>query len=130
MSAGIVTNVLFYGLQKSAIFGVPKQILRDTGTELFTSNKTGTNRIPSIGPPVGDCDSLRGLRATPLPTRLQQTCAISVCLGVTVARKNKQMSHTVIIRFLTGVGSNGLELRDLVRHGRRQGALLYRRQGT
>jgi len=40
------------------------------------------------------------------------------------------MSHTIIIRFLTGVGSNGLELRGLVRHSSRQGALLYRRQGT
>ena len=40
------------------------------------------------------------------------------------------MSHMIIIRFLTGVGSNGMELRDLVRHGRRQGALLYRRQAN
>lgn len=57
------------------------------------------------------------------------TRAIGVCLGVTDASRNRQMSHMMIIRFLTGVGSNGLELRDLVRHSRRQGALLYRRQG-
>jgi len=36
------------------------------------------------------------------------------------------MSHTIIIKFLTGVGSNGLELRDSVRHSRRQGAVLCR----
>ena len=39
------------------------------------------------------------------------------------------MSHTIIISLLTSVGSNGLELRGLVRYSRSQGALLYRRQG-
>ena len=38
--------LLYYNLEKRGIFGVPSRILWDTGTELFTTHKTGTNGIP------------------------------------------------------------------------------------
>ena len=38
----------FYDLSKSGTLGVPKRVLRDTGTEPLETHKTGTNRTPTL----------------------------------------------------------------------------------
>ena len=46
-----VSETYFHDFGKSGTFDIPSWILRDTGTELFKTHKTGTNGIPNLTTP-------------------------------------------------------------------------------
>jgi hypothetical protein len=50
----IVRNITYYDLENTGAFGAPNRVLRDTGTELFKTHKTGTvpEKIGTNGIPV------------------------------------------------------------------------------
>lgn len=72
MFVGIVRNILFCDPENFRAFGVPNQILRDTGTGLFKTKKSGTNGIPITHSSSVYC-SLRQANGTFPPQRVRSS---------------------------------------------------------